>query len=231
MGVSFMESPQIRLLAAVWKPLLGTVLVILLCAGRIDYWQGWVFIFANFAFHVVNVIAIWRKPDLAEERLRPGEGMKGWDKNILHAFRVLFYATIITAALDAGRYGLTPRFPIYFYFLSYALYFSGQCIHLWAKYANLFFSTVVRIQTNRNHSVSSEGPYRFVRHPGYLGTIVFTIATPLVLGSLWAFIPAILFVALAITRTYLEDAVLQEELLGYLEYSRRVRYRLSPGIW
>jgi protein-S-isoprenylcysteine O-methyltransferase Ste14 len=226
-----MESPQSRLLAAVWKPLLGTLIVILLFAGRIDYWQGWVFIFANFAFHVVNVIVIWRKPDLAKERLSPGEGMKAWDRKILLVFRVLFYITISTAAFDAGRYGLTPGFPTYIYVICYVIYISGQFVHIWAKYANIFFSTVVRIQTNRNHSVSSKGPYRFVRHPGYLGTIIHTIATPLVLGSLWALVPAILFVALAITRTHLEDVLLQNELFGYLEYSRRVRYRLSPGIW
>lgn len=211
--------------------MLGTTIVVFLSAGRIDYWQGWVFIFANLAFHLLNVIIIWRKSDLTEERLSPGDGMKTWDKHILQMFRVLFYAAIVTAGLDAGRFKLTPKFPIYLYLLSYIIYVLGQLMHIWAKSANIFFSTVVRIQGNRGHRVCTGGPYRFIRHPGYLGTIVYTIATPLMLGSLWALIPTILFTACVIKRTYLEDIVLQKELLGYVDFCKLVRHRLVPGIW
>jgi protein-S-isoprenylcysteine O-methyltransferase Ste14 len=89
----------------------------------------------------------------------------------------------------------------------------------------------VRIQTDRGHTVITSGPYRFVRHPGYLGLIIFTLATPLLLGSRWAFIPAVLMLVLIITRTALEDRTLQSELAGYPAYAERVRYRLLPGIW
>jgi protein-S-isoprenylcysteine O-methyltransferase Ste14 len=90
---------------------------------------------------------------------------------------------------------------------------------------------IVSIQKDRGHTVVTDGPYRYVRHPGYAGSILFTIATPLVLGSLWAFIPCGLAAALFVVRTALEDRTLQEELDGYKEYAQQTRYRLLPGIW
>ncbi len=97
--------------------------------------------------------------------------------------------------------------------------------------SNPFFSTVVRIQKERGHAVTSRGPYGFVRHPGYAGMIVFTVAMPLILNSLWALAPAFFTVAATALRTALEDRMLQRELDGYADYSARVRYRLIPGLW
>ena len=164
-----MRSPQARLLAAAWRPLLGSLIVLLVSAGRIDYWQGWVFIFASLTFHVLNALTIWCTPDLAGERLCPGDGIKTWDKYLLQMFRVLFYVVLFTAGLDAGRFRWTLTFPAYFYFLIYIIYALGQLMHIWAKSANIFFSTVVRIQRNRGHSVRTGGPYKFIRHPGLFG--------------------------------------------------------------
>lgn len=104
-------------------------------------------------------------------------------------------------------------------------------ITLWAMAANRFFSATVRIQEEHGHSVISQGPYRFVRHPGYTGGIIYQIAVPLVLGSWWALIPSLLAVACFILRTALEDHTLQAELDGYQTYAQRVRYRLLPGVW
>ncbi len=97
--------------------------------------------------------------------------------------------------------------------------------------ANRFFSTFVRIQEDRGHHVVTTGPYRFVRHPGYAGAIVGSLALPLALGSLWALIPAAIGSAGFALRTHREDRMLRDELPGYLEYSRRVRWRLLPGLW
>ena len=97
--------------------------------------------------------------------------------------------------------------------------------------SNKFFSSAVRIQKDRGHTVISTGPYRFVRHPGYVGLCVFTLAEPLALGSWWAFIPGGLATILVIVRTVLEGRTLQAELPGYKEYAARVRYRLLPGVW
>ena len=97
--------------------------------------------------------------------------------------------------------------------------------------SNAFFSAYVRIQTERGHAVVSTGPYRWVRHPGYASGLGSTLATPFVLGSVWALVPAGLVVVLLVVRTALEDRTLRKELPGYAEYSGRVRFRLVPGVW
>jgi protein-S-isoprenylcysteine O-methyltransferase Ste14 len=107
----------------------------------------------------------------------------------------------------------------------------GGLLVNWAMATNQFFSTTVRIQSDRDHIVTTQGPYQYVRHPGYVGAIIGIIMTPLVLGSWAAFIPATLVVCGYIARTSLEDKVLQEELEGYVDYVKKVRYRLFPGIW
>lgn len=100
----------------------------------------------------------------------------------------------------------------------------------WAMRSDRFFSLVVRIQKDRGHRVVAGGPYRFIRHPGYAGVSAFMLATPLILGSYWAFAPAAGTVAINVLRTALEDRTLPDELEGYTEYAGRVRYRLLPGM-
>jgi protein-S-isoprenylcysteine O-methyltransferase Ste14 len=97
--------------------------------------------------------------------------------------------------------------------------------------SNQFFSSVVRIQKDRGHTVVQDGPYRFVRHPGYAGMTAFTLATPLILGSYWAFVPAAITAAVTVLRTSMEDRTLHNELAGYPDYARRVPHRLLPAIW
>ena len=96
---------------------------------------------------------------------------------------------------------------------------------------NTFFSGTVRIQHDRGHAVISDGPYGWVRHPGYAGWSLSLITTPLMLGSFWALIPGALAALLLIVRTVFEDQTLQGELEGYSDYAQRVRYRLLPGVW
>jgi len=93
-----------------------------------------------------------------------------------------------------------------------------------------FYGRVVRIQKERGHHVIADGPYHYLRHPGYLGQIIFSLASALALGSLWTLIPSGLFAALLVVRSALEDRTLQEELEGYKEYAQRVRFRLMPRI-
>jgi protein-S-isoprenylcysteine O-methyltransferase Ste14 len=107
----------------------------------------------------------------------------------------------------------------------------GSLLTTWAMIANRFFYGVLRIAKDRGHTVATGGPYRYVRHPGYGGAIAFDLAAPLVLGSLWALIPAVLTACAIIVRTALEDRALQAGLDGYAEYAQRVRYRLLPGVW
>jgi len=101
----------------------------------------------------------------------------------------------------------------------------------WATFTNRFFSSHVRIQADRGHTIVRTGPYRFMRHPGYTSGIVSWLSTPIFFSSIWAWIPTILTIIGYIIRTALEDRTLQEELPGYMEYTQEVRYRLLPGIW
>ena len=83
----------------------------------------------------------------------------------------------------------------------------------------------------RGHRVIDAGPYRYIRHPGYVGFAGWILATPLLLGSWWAFIPSIISIVALIIRTSFEDRTLREELNGYAAYAERVRYRLIPNVW
>jgi len=112
-----------------------------------------------------------------------------------------------------------------------ALAAAGTVIFLLAMKENRFFSAVVRVQTDRGHTVCSTGPYGIVRHPGYVGMIIGTLGLPFLLMSLWSGIPALLSSILLVARTRLEDAALEKELLGYREYQRITRFRLLPGVW
>lgn len=211
--------------------ILAFVVIIFLAAGRLDYWQGWVYNGINIGALVITFIVLADKPELIRERLKPGKGMKRWDKIFFIISTPAFILGIIFACLDAGRLGWSPQLPVFVYVISISVYILGQAIFLRAKKANAFFSTVVRIQKERDHTVCRDGPYGFVRHPGYVGGILYGLTGPLVLGSLWALIPTALGLVLIIIRTSLEDKTLQEELTGYLEYTRQVKYKLIPGIW
>jgi len=107
----------------------------------------------------------------------------------------------------------------------------GYGLFSWAMVSNKFFSAMVRIQDERGHTVALGGPYRFVRHPGYIGIIVYCLAAPVMFSAWWAYIPALGLCVTIVYRTILEDRTLQRELDGYAAYGQRVRYRLVPGVW
>lgn len=204
--------------------------VLLLVAGRLSYWQGWAYGGSSFLLLAVNYLLLRGRPDLIQERLSPGQGTKRWDKVYFALSTPLFFIAILLAALDAGRYGWGPQVPWWAYLLAGLVYTAGQALHLWAKATNRWFATMVRIQSDRGQEVCTSGPYRFVRHPGYLGGLLFMLATPLLLGSWLALIPQAGAAGLLGLRTYLEDRTLQAELPGYAQYARKVRHRLGP-LW
>jgi protein-S-isoprenylcysteine O-methyltransferase Ste14 len=155
--------------------------------------------------------------------------VKRWDKLLSALFSVTGLAVLVVAALDA-RFVFSPLPPASFD-AGFTLYAAGGALSSWAMASNRFFSSFVRIQTERGHTVATGGPYRFVRHPGYAGFAVATVATALLLGSGWALVPAALTALILVIRTVLEDRTLLAELSGYREYAARVRYRLLPGLW
>jgi protein-S-isoprenylcysteine O-methyltransferase Ste14 len=169
-------------------------------------------------------------PELIAERGQPRENVKGWDKAISGLLLIPTLGVLVVAGLDE-RFGWSPALPLAAHLAGLALMVLGQALFTWAMASNKFFSTAVRIQMDRSHTVATGGPYRYVRHPGYVGYIVTVLAVPLILGSLWALIPEGLVTCLFIVRTALEDRTLREELDGYEDYALHVRYRLLPGVW
>ena len=159
------------------------------------------------------------------------QNAKAWDKVLAPLMAVsISYPMVIVAGLD-HRYDWSPEFPLWLIVTGFILIALGYTFAAWAIAENRFFSSVVRIQTERGHMVCDTGPYRFVRHPGYAGNIFPLFGIVLALESVWTLIPTVLALTITVIRTVLEDRTLQQELPGYRDYARRVRYRLIPGIY
>ncbi len=203
---------------------------IFLSAGRIDWLPGWGVVAVWVIWFAAEDINLRTNPALMAERLAPPKESKTWDKAILSSVRLLQLARYILAGLDV-RYGWTSNFPPAAQVAALIFCLLGTGLFAWAMASNSFFSQVVRIQTERSHSVASGGPYRWVRHPAYLATILFDLALSTLLASWPAILLAGLCAVLFILRTALEDRTLQADLPGYADYARRVRYRVVPGIW
>jgi protein-S-isoprenylcysteine O-methyltransferase Ste14 len=201
-------------------------------SGDLGWGMGWAYIGVVIAISVANaLVLIPKSPDLIEERSRMQAGTKDWDKWLSISMAIVLPAVVwIVAGLD-HRFGWSPNFSLSAQVLSLMVVLLGGLLGTWAMSVNRFFSGTARIQTERGHSVVRGGPYEYVRHPGYAGSILTFLLTPVALGSWWAFIPAVIFVGVVVARTYLEDQMLQEELTGYKKYTKRIPYRLIPRIW
>jgi protein-S-isoprenylcysteine O-methyltransferase Ste14 len=209
-------------------------LVLLLCGGDFGWWQAWVYSLLIVAAGPGG--RIWaerRHPGLLAERqnMEKIQSAKAWDKVLapLMALSVSF-PLVIVAGLD-HRFGWSPIFPLWLIVLGFLLISLGYAFAAWALAENRFFSSVVRIQTDRGHVVCDSGPYRIVRHPGYAGNMLALPGMVLALSSMWTLIPVAVALIIAVIRTVLEDQTLQNELPGYRDYARRVRYRLIPRIY
>jgi protein-S-isoprenylcysteine O-methyltransferase Ste14 len=201
-------------------------------AGTLNWIAGWVYLGMNAITQLLSAsVLIPRQAGMLADRSGTHTGTKHWDRVLAPAITIFgTLAIIATAALDA-RFGWSQPSPPGLWGFSVVLAFASQMFVLWAMASNSFFATTVRIQADRGHTVTSSGPYQFMRHPGYAGSLVYTLLVPLVLRSWWTFIPALLTIVLIVIRTRLEDQTLQAELPGHKEYAVRVRYRLIPGVW
>ena len=205
------------------------IAILFVAAGNLAWVWGWWLAGIMIAANIFSICFL--DPGLIDERTGVKSGAKRWDivlASIIGRFGPL--AAIIISGLDF-RYGWSQPVPLplsvfglAFLILSYALIF-------WAMRENRFFSSIVRIQQERGHHVITTGPYRIVRHPGYLGSVIFLLALPFALASYWALLPAIGTSILLCIRIVLEENTLKRELEGYAEYAKKVRYRIIPGIW
>jgi protein-S-isoprenylcysteine O-methyltransferase Ste14 len=205
--------------------------VIFVSAGRLNYWQGLIYVAIGLIMVILNYTILRIDSELLKERSGPGAGTKNWDKAILGLSFLVTISMYIIAGLDSGRFHWSPDFHWSLYLAGIVLTATGQLLFLIAQKQNKFFSSTVRIQTDREHVVCETGLYKIVRHPAYLGSIIQAVGFPLLFGSLWSIIPVCILIILFIVRTNLEDRTLKNELKGYPEYSVKTRYKIIPYLW
>jgi protein-S-isoprenylcysteine O-methyltransferase Ste14 len=211
---------------------LGPLVIFLAFAGRFGPKLELLF-FGLFALtNVAHVIVFaFVTPSLLNAR---GEKKKDADKFDRHlipflmAFMNILPAVI--AGIEVGRLaGGFFRLPLYFGGI--ALMILASLLEIWAMGVNVHFERYLRIQTDREHRVVQSGPYRIIRHPGYLAYFLRILAFPLSTGSYFSIIPVVVASALIILRTYREDRLLRTGLAGYDRYCASTKYRLIPFVW
>ena len=205
----------------------------MIISGQWDWWQAWAYAAASILSFVLSRAIVARvHPDLIAERARfmEAKDTKPWDKILAPLLGIDSILVLLVAGLDRS-YGWSSPFSLIVNILALTGIVIGYAFSSWALVANRFFSGTVRIQTERGHHVVSSGPYRLIRHPGYAGGLLGYVLIPVLLDSLWAFIPAGLLAAVMVVRTALEDRTLQAELPGYAAYAQKTRCRLIPGVW
>ena len=226
-------TPAIRKrLVQIGALVLFQAVLLFLSAGRLSWGAGWAYVLLYIAFIAMNGVILFpcqESREMIEERSQIKAGSKGWDKIIGVIMTLFAPAILVVAGLDE-RLGWSSELALWARIVAGAVLVLSYGLFGWAMASNRFFSSVVRIQKDRGHTVQSGGPYAHVRHPAYASQLISCLAIPLMLGSVWAYLPVALFIITLIVRTALEDRTLQNELEGYKEYAGRVQNRLIPGV-
>lgn len=207
-------------------------LLLFVPAGTVRWWQGWAFILSLSGLALLGgATLVQDRPELLEERRTAAKKAKRWDKPlVLLAVGVLPQLELVVAGLD-HRWSWTHSITGLESGLALVLVLGSNLTGFWAMRSNAFFSSFARIQDDRGHRVEVGGPYRYVRHPAYIGWTVSALATGVLLGSVLAIGVGGAIGVLIVVRTALEDRMLLTELGGYQDYAARVRYRLVPHVW
>lgn len=218
----------VRRILQVFISILLMAVVLFVSAGTFHWPYAWIFILVSLLLVFMNAFIL--PPELIAERGKKKENVEKWDRQVTVLMIPLWGGIYCIAGLDL-RFGWTASYTTWIHLTGILFFIMGNAMVSWAMVSNHYFSTAVRIQYDRGHQVAATGPYRYIRHPGYLGMIVYHCFTPVLLGTLWALIPAFLTSLLFVIRTRLEDKTLKTKLTGYQEYADQVKYRLVPGIW
>ena len=196
-------------------------------AGTVEIIGFWIYV-AIFAAVMMASFTLL-DPDLLRERMRPG-GRR--PPIALRLFTLVMVLHWVIAGLDRGRFHWSDSVPLWLRVAGLIVVAGGYALALWAMRVNRFFSSVVRIQSDRGQHVITTGPYAYVRHPGYLAGILIIVASGIGLGSWLAAALLVIFsLPFLLYRAVTEDRVLQSELAGYRDYASRVRWRIVPGLW
>ena len=200
-------------------------------AGSLRWSAGWWYISLYIAMLLLaSIIMLPNRMDVVAERSKGTTGGKSRDLWITRLMAIPTLGLLALAGLDQ-RWNLTPPLPLWVRLFGALAFGVGYAIVLWAMYSNEYFSQVVRIQSERGHVAMTGGPYRLIRHPGYLGMILSMLGAVFLLDSLWGLVCFALYLGLIVTRAALEDRTLRAELPGYSEYVTHTKYRLIPGLW
>ncbi len=205
--------------------------VIFLAGGKLLFPQAILYISLAILGTVLTHILAPAGSTIAAKRAETARKGEPWDRRIMGIFFLVNLLMFVLAGLDAGRFGWSMPMGIEWLVLGAGLMIGGQVLFALARRANTFFAATVQIETEGNHVVCKTGPYRMVRHPGYLGMAISVIGFPLVMGSLWSFIPVGLLVFLLLVRTTWEDAFLMEKLPGYKAYAEEIKYKIIPRVY
>ncbi len=223
-----MNKDIVRRLIQAFSILILQGAVLFIAAGTLSWKWAWYVLLLGLGLLIINLIVL--PAELVEERGRKKENVKKWDKILTSIISIPTILMYVFSGLDR-RFNWTGDIPVIINIAGLLLIFLGSMLFTWSMVSNKFFSTLVRLQTDRHQTVVTEGPYRYVRHPGYLGYIIFTLATPIALGAFWGSVFSGIIGILLIVRTGLEDATLRKELPGYAEYTENVKYKLIPFLW
>jgi len=223
-----MNKDIVRRIVQVISTLFLQCFILFVSAGSLSWSWAWIFLSTQIIILVINFIVLPR--EVMEERGRKKEKVKRWDKILMTLNIIPVLGIYVLSGLDY-RFNWSNPFPIIIQVSGLIIVFLGSMLFTWSMISNKFFSTMVRMQSERGHSTAVEGPYEYVRHPGYVGYILMAMATPIALGSIYALLMSFLVMIIFIIRTALEDKTLLKELEGYEEYSKKVKYRLIPFIW
>ena len=226
-------SSQLKTTVKIGITIIFFIALVFVPAGTFKWPEAWIFLLLYFSS--VTALVIWLKkndPELLKERrtARKKKNVKGWDRAITRAYILLILALVVLTGLDAVRFHWS-QVPVVVKVIGFLGFLPSAGMVFWTMKENKYLSAMVRIQEERGHRVCTTGPYRYIRHPMYVGVITFSICFPLALGSLYALIPAFIIASLFIFRTALEDKTLHRNLPGYKAYGEKVRYRLIPGVW
>ena len=201
-------------------------------AGTVRWTRGWICTAVYFVSMTITGIVIhhWNH-DLIQARSKwTRKDTQHFDKVFVAVFIPLTFLQVAIAGLDAARFRWS-HMPCWTLYLGIGVFLVGIAIVTWTMALNPYAETTVRIQSDRGHTVINCGPYRLVRHPMYVGSILMYPGTALMLGSKWALLLSAVMGLLLVVRTALEDRTLQRELRDYEHYALTTRYRLIPGVW
>ena len=207
-------------------------IILFVSAGKVTWINAWIYVGLISIYHVISTVVLAKiNPQVLNERGSViKKGTKGFDKVYVSLYSLLSFGSLVIMGFDAARFQWSIM-PFWLTILGIFIFIPMWLLGIWAMAVNKFFEWTVRIQDDRNQYVCTSGPYKVIRHPGYIGLIISLLAYPLILGSWWGFLPNFVSIFIIVIRTMLEDRTLQKELPGYKDYAQKMKYRLIPFVW